>query len=116
MNDNATVYVVDDDQAVRETISNLVNDMGLKFESYSSAEEFLASYNCTGPDCLVLDVRMTGMSGMELLAKLSEENIHIPTVLVTGHGDIPMAVEALEIGAVGFVEKPFREHHLWEKI
>lgn len=116
MNENATAYVVDDDQAVRETIARLVKDMGLKSKAYSSAEEFLTSYNCTGPDCLILDVRMTGMSGMELLTKLSEENMHIPTVLVTGHGDIPMAVEALKKGAVDFIEKPFREQVLWEKI
>jgi two-component system response regulator FixJ len=116
MNTAATVYIVDDDQAVREGITCLIKDMGHNFEAYSSAEEFLASYISTGPECLVLDVRMTGMSGMELLEKLSEENKHIPTVLVTGHGDIPMAVEALKKGAVDFIEKPFREQHLWEKI
>lgn len=116
MDENATVYVVDDDQAVREAIARLVEDMGLKSRAYSSAEEFLASYNRTGTDCLVLDVRMTGMSGIELLTKLSEENVHIPTVLVTGHGDVPMAVEALKMGVVDFVEKPFREQVLWEKI
>lgn len=116
MNENTTVYVVDDDQAVRETITHLVDDMGMKFQAFSSAERFLASYNYTGPNCLVLDVRMPGMSGMELLTKLSDENMRIPTVLITGHGDIPMAVEALKAGAVSFVEKPFREHVLWEKI
>lgn len=116
MNEDATVYVVDDDQAVRETITRFVEDMGPKSRACSSAEEFLASYNCTGPNCLILDVRMAGMSGMELLTKLSDENVHIPTILVTGHGDISMAVEALKKGAVDFVEKPFREQLLWEKI
>jgi two-component system response regulator FixJ len=116
MNEDATVYIVDDDQAVRKGITCLVKDMGLNFEAYSSAEEFLESYNSTGPECLILDVRMSGMSGMELLTKLSEENMNIPTILVTGHGDIPMAVEALNKGAIDFIEKPFREQNLWEKI
>jgi FixJ family two-component response regulator len=116
MNENATVYIVDDDQAVRDGITRLVKDMGLKFDAFSSAEEFLASYNCTGADCLILDVRMTGMSGMELLNKLSAKKMRIPVVLVTGHGDVPMAVEALQKGAVDFLEKPFREQVLWEKI
>jgi two-component system response regulator FixJ len=116
MNKQVTVYIVDDDEAVRKGVTCLVKDMGINFEAYSSAEEFLASYNSTGPECLVLDVRMSGMSGMELLTKLSEKGMHIPTILVTGHGDIPMAVDALKKGAVDFIEKPFREQHLWEKI
>jgi two-component system response regulator FixJ len=116
MNENAIVYIVDDDQAVREAITRLVSDMGVRVKAFSSAEDFLASFNNVGPDCLILDVRMTGMTGMELLTKMSDENRCIPTVMVTGHGDVPMAVEALKKGAVDFVEKPFREQLLWEKI
>jgi two-component system response regulator FixJ len=116
MNANATVYIVDDDEAVREVIANLVTDMGLDARAYSSGEEFLASYERVGTDCLVLDVRMAGMSGMDLLAKLSDENIPIPVILISGHGYIAMAVEALKKGAIDFVEKPFREQALWEKI
>ena len=116
MSENSTVYIVDDDPAVRDVIANLVKDMGLESQTFCSAEEFLSSYKRTGTDCLVLDVRMAGMSGMELLGKLSEDKITIPVILVTGHGDIAMAVEALQKGAVDFVEKPFREQTLWEKI
>jgi two-component system response regulator FixJ len=116
MDKNSVVHVVDDDKAVREGIANLVEDMGLKVETYPSAEEFLARFHPTGLDCLLLDVRMTGMSGMELLTKLSEMNYRIPTVIISGHGDIPMAVEAIEKGAVDFIEKPFGEQILSEKI
>jgi two-component system response regulator FixJ len=116
MSENGTVYIVDDDEAVRDVISNLVKDMGLESQAFCSAEDFLSSYKRTGTDCLVLDVRMAGMSGMELLEILAKEKIAIPVILVTGHGDIPMAVEALQSGAVDFIEKPFREQTLWEKI
>jgi FixJ family two-component response regulator len=90
--------------------------MDLQAMCFASAEEFLASYERRGTDCLVLDVRMAGMSGMDLLAKLSDENIPIPVILISGHGYIAMAVEALKKGAIDFVEKPFREQVLWEKI
>lgn len=116
MDKNCTVHVVDDDRAVREGIAGFVEDMGLEARTYSSAEEFLESYVRSGVDCLVLDMRMAGMSGMDLLKKLSEERRYIPTVVVTGHGDISMAVETLKNGAVDFVEKPFREQALWESI
>jgi two-component system, LuxR family, response regulator FixJ len=113
---DSIVHVVDDDQSVREGIAHLVEDMGLIAKTYPSAENFLASFTPTRSECLVLDIRMPGMSGIELLKKLSEEKYNISTIIVTGHGDIPMAVEAMERGAVGFIEKPFREQALWEKI
>lgn len=116
MNENQIVFVVDDDQAIREGISDLVEGMGLEVQCFSSAEEFEQSYRPGRPDCLLLDVRMRGMSGMELLTKLAKENTHIPTIIVTAHGDITMAVEALNTGVVDFIEKPFREHDLWLKI
>lgn len=116
MNENQIVFVVDDDQAIREGISDLVEGMGLEVQCFASAEEFEQSYKSGRPDCLLLDVRMRGMSGMELLTKLAKENTPIPTIIVTGHGDIAMAVEALNTGAVDFIEKPFREHDLWLKI
>lgn len=116
MNENQIVFIVDDDQAIREGISDLVEGMGLEVQCFSSAEEFEQSYKTGRPDCLLLDVRMRGISGMELLTKLAKENTYIPTIIVTGHGDIAMAVEALNTGAVDFIEKPFREHDLWLKI
>ncbi len=116
MNENQIVFIVDDDPAIRESISDLVEGMGLEVQCFTSAEEFEQSYRAGRPDCLLLDVRMRGMSGMELLTKLAKENTYIPTIIVTGHGDIAMAVEALNTGAVDFIEKPFREHDLWLKI
>lgn len=111
-----TVYIVDDDVAVRDGIVNLVVDMGLTAEAYGSAEEFLDSYEDGGVGCLVLDMRMPGMGGMELLAKLVEKGYAVPVIVVTGHGDVPMAVEAIGNGAMDFIEKPFREQVLWERI
>lgn len=116
MNENQIVFIVDDDPTIREGISDLVEGMGLEVQCFSSAEAFEQSYRPGRPDCLLLDVRMRGMSGMELLTKLAKENTYIPTIIVTGHGDITMAVEALNTGAVDFIEKPFREHDLWLKI
>ena len=116
MTEQATIYVVDDDEAIRDGISDLVESMGLKTQAFASAEEFLQGYSASGPACLVLDVRMTGMSGLELQQTLAEREIDIPIVIVTGHGDIPMAVEAMERGAVDFIEKPFREQALWKSI
>ncbi len=116
MDDKPIVFVVDDDDAVREGISDLVESMDLESQCFASAEDFAQMYRPGKPACLLLDVRMPGMSGMELLSILAEEETFIPTIIVTGHGDIPMAVEALKIGAVDFVEKPFREQDLWMKI
>lgn len=116
MDTGATVYIVDDDQAVRDGIVDLVEEMGLRACSFSSAREFLQSYEPGAPECLVLDVRMPEMNGLELLGKLVERDIGIPVIIVTGHGDIQMAVDALQLGAIDFVEKPFREETLWSSI
>ncbi len=116
MDQKSVVYIVDDDEAVREGISDLVLSMGLEVQSFAAAEEFMLAYAPGKPACLLLDVRMSGMSGMELLSKLADEDILLPTIMVTGHGDIPMATEALRMGAVDFVEKPFREQNLLTSI
>ncbi len=116
MDENPVVFVVDDDEAVREGISDLIHSMGYEVQNFASAEDFVQTYRPGRPACLLLDVRIPGMSGMELLSKLAEEKALIPTIIVTGHGDIPMAVQALKIGAVDFVEKPFREQDLWTKV
>lgn len=116
MDTGATVYIVDDDQAVRNGISDLVEEMGPRACSFSSAREFLQSYETREPECLVLDVRMPEMNGLELFDRLVERNIGIPVVIITGHGDIQMAVDALQLGAIDFVEKPFREEKLWRSI
>jgi two-component system response regulator FixJ len=117
MRTDSLVYVVDDDQAVRTAITDLVEDMGCKASPYANAEDFLDSISEeVEGHCLVLDIRMPGMSGIELLNKLHQKKIILPVILVTGHGDIPMTVEALKLGAVDVLEKPFREQILWEKI
>jgi two-component system response regulator FixJ len=117
MRTDSLVYVVDDDQAVRTAITDLVEDMGCKASPYANAEDFLDSISEeVEGHCLVLDIRMPGMSGIELLNKLHQKKIILPVILVTGHGDIPMTVEALKLGAIDVLEKPFREQILWEKI
>jgi FixJ family two-component response regulator len=110
------VYVVDDDPAVIRLLAELVEVLGLKFEPYESAESFLEAYPPSGPACLVLDVRVPGMSGMELHRQLASAGSTLPIVFITGHADVRMAVEAIELGAFGFLEKPFRPQELCEKI
>jgi len=115
-NDKATVFIVDDDQAVRESLSMLVETVGLGAKSYASAQDFLDDYDAAHAGCLVADVRMPGMNGLELQTRLSEKGIGIPIVIITGHGDVYMAVQALKAGAVDFVEKPFRDQDLLDSI
>ncbi|MHC4641095.1 MAG: response regulator transcription factor [Planctomycetota bacterium] len=112
----STVYVVDDDEAVRTSITTLVRTVGLTVQAHGSAEEFLDIYDPDKPGCIVLDVRMQGMSGLELQSKLKADGIEVPIIFVTGHGDVPMAVEAVQNGAVGFVEKPFRDQVILDAI
>lgn len=112
----ATVFVVDDDDATRKMVSRLIASVGLPVESYGTAEEFLAAYKPQRAGCLVLDVRMPGMSGLELQDKLAANHIGLPIVFVTGHGDVPMAVHCLQEGAVHFIEKPFREQVLLDAV
>lgn len=112
----ATVFVVDDDQAMRNSLKWLIESVGVPVESFASADEFLARYEAGRPGCLVLDVRMPGMSGLELQEHLSSRNTRVPAVIITGHGDVPMAVRAMKAGAVDFIEKPFNDEALLDAI
>jgi FixJ family two-component response regulator len=111
-----TVIVVDDDDAVRASLRLLLKSVGLEVQTYGSATEFLGSYNGQQPGCLVLDVRMPGLSGMELQEQLNLQGAIIPVIFVTGHGDVPMAVEAMQHGAFDFLQKPFRDQDLLDRI
>jgi RNA polymerase sigma factor (sigma-70 family) len=112
----ATVFVVDDDPAINEAVADLVELIGLKASTYTSAAEFLDDFQPSGPACLVLDIRMPGMSGLELQRKLAEAQRSVPVVVITGHGDVRMAVEAMKLGAIEFLEKPFRAQELCDSI
>ena len=111
-----TVFVVDDDPAVRDSLALLLRSIGLKGEAYSSAGEFLDAYDATRPGCLVLDVRMPGMSGLELQQQLEKLHSTLPIIFLTAHADVPMAVAAVKAGAVDFIQKPFRDQDLIDKI
>jgi len=111
-----TVFIVDDDQEVREAISLLMRSVGLAAESFGSAQEYLGAFDPSRPGCLVLDVRMKGMSGLDLQQRLSSEPLHPPIVVITGHGDVPMAVRAVKSGAVDFIEKPFNDQVLLDAV
>lgn len=111
-----TVYIVDDDDAVREALGALLGSVRLRHQSFASAEAFLAVAKPTMRGCLLLDVRMPGMSGLELQRLLHERDIALQIVIITGHGDVPMAVRALKNGAADFIEKPFNEQELLERV
>jgi FixJ family two-component response regulator len=111
-----TVFVVDDDEAVRDSIQELVESVGLQAEGYDSAPAFLDAFESQRPGCLVLDVRMAEMSGLVLQERLNELKASIPVILLTGHGDVPMAVQAMRSGAVDFIQKPYREQALLDSI
>ncbi len=112
MTQTATVYIVDDDPAVRDSLRWLIESLKYPVETYDSAQTFLDSYSPVNQGCLVLDVRLPGMSGLQLQKKLSEDGIDLPTVIITGHGDVPLAVRALQAGALHFLEKPFRDQEV----
>lgn len=116
MKRESTVYIVDDDRSIAEAVSHLIRPLGLRTETYSSAEQFLAVYRPTGPGCLVLDVRMPGMSGLMLQKQLADRGDTIPIIIITAHADVRMAVETMRAGAVVFLEKPFRPQELCENI
>ena len=111
-----TVFVVDDDEAVRNSLRFLLKSVGLATRTLASAAEFLETYSPSQPGCLVLDVRMPGMSGLELQQQLNVRGAVIPVIFITGHGDIPMAVEAMQHGAFDFLQKPFRDQDLIDRI
>jgi FixJ family two-component response regulator len=113
---DAVVFVVDDDGPMRESLKNLIRSVGLRVELYSSAQEFLESNRPDMPSCLVLDVRLPGLSGLELQKRTIEAGIEIPIIFITGYGDIPMTVNAMKAGAVEFLVKPFRDQDLLDAI
>ncbi|MBV6422645.1 MAG: Transcriptional regulatory protein FixJ [Steroidobacteraceae bacterium] len=115
-NGTPTVFVIDDDDAVRSSLRLLFKSYGLEAVLHASADEFLASYDLTRPGCVVLDVRMPGMSGLELQQRLNAQGATIPIVFITGHGDVPMAVEAMQAGAFDFLQKPFRDDDLLARV
>lgn len=111
-----TVFIVDDDQGIRHAMELLMRTVGLDCETFGSADEFLERFDPERPGCLVLDIRMPGMSGLELQQRLGERTCRLPVIFITGHGDVPMAVRAMQEGAVDFIEKPFRDQELLDVI
>jgi FixJ family two-component response regulator len=111
-----TVFIVDDDDAVRRFLTGLIRSIDLGVEAYASAKEFLDAYQPGRPGCLLLDVRMPGMSGLELQRELAERAIDLQVVILTGHGNVPVAVQAMKAGAVDFIEKPFNNELLLDRI
>lgn len=110
------VFVVDDDTGVREALASLIASVGLRVECFPTPQEFLRRRPCEGPSCLVLDVRMPGLSGFDLQRELDRVERWIPIIYITAHGDIPMAVQAMKAGAIDFLSKPFREEDLLDAI
>ncbi len=110
------VFVIDDDASVRAALSSLIRSVGLTVEVFVSASEFLASKRPAGPSCLILDVRLPGVSGLDFQAELAKANSVIPIIFITGHGDIPMSVKAMKGGAVEFLTKPFRDQDLLDAV
>jgi len=110
------VYVVDDDAAMRSSLKWLIESVGMRVEAYGSADEFLGCYYPARAGCLLLDVRMPGMSGLELQEHLAARHSQLPVIIITGHGDVPMAVRAMKAGAVDFIEKPFNDESLLDAI
>jgi FixJ family two-component response regulator len=111
-----TVFIIDDDRSMRQAIQDLVESVGLRAESFATGEEFLRTTHPARPSCLVLDVRLPQMSGLDFQHRLVETGNHIPIIFITSHGDIPMSVRALKAGAVEFLTKPFREQDLLDAI
>lgn len=112
----ATVFIVDDDDGVRRALGTLMESVGYPHVAYASAVEFLRHYDAAQPGCLILDIRMPEMSGLELQLELNRRGYQIPVIFVTGHGDVPMAVDAMKKGAFDFVQKPFRDQDLLDRV
>jgi two-component system response regulator FixJ len=113
--DRSTVFVVDDDQDMRNSLKWLLESVNLPVETYASAEQFLVGYTADRPGCLLLDVRMPGMGGIRLLEYLRKSRMRLPVIVLTGHGDVPMAVQALKLGAFDFIEKPATHQRILER-
>lgn len=114
--DTPIVFVVDDDGSVRQALTSLLSSVGLRVETFASADEFLRHARPDTPSCVVLDVRLPGLSGLELQRELAHERSRIPIVFITGHGDVPTSVQAMKAGAVEFLTKPFRDQQLLDAI
>ena len=114
--DNATIFIVDDDDRMRAAMQRLLKTVGLHSEAFATPQDFLRRKLPDGPSCLILDVRLPGMSGLEVQSKLNESGTQIPIIFITSHGDIPMTVKAMKSGAVEFLTKPFRDQDLLDAI
>jgi FixJ family two-component response regulator len=112
----ATVFVIDDDAAIRVSIQGLLKSVGLRSEAFGTTQEFLRGKRPDAPSCLVLDVRLPGVNGLDFQQQLTDAGVHIPIIFITGHGDIPMTVKAMKSGAVEFLTKPFRDQDLLDAI
>ena len=112
----AVVFVVDDDSSIRDALTSLIRSVGLRVEAFESAQAFLSHPRPDAPGCLVLDVRLPGLSGLDLQRELAAAQITLPIIFITGHGDIPMTVQAMKAGAVEFLTKPFRDQELLDAI
>ena len=111
-----SVFIIDDDAGVRAAIQGLLKSVGLRSEAFATPQEFLRSKRSEGPSCLVLDVRLPGVSGLDFQRELTEAGVQIPIIFITGYGDIPMSVQAMKSGAVEFLTKPFRDQDLLDAI
>jgi RNA polymerase sigma factor (sigma-70 family) len=116
MSRDLTVFIVDDDEAMRSSLKWLIESVGMRVETFASAQAFLDAYYPGRAGCLLLDVRMPGMSGLELQAHLVRHELRLPVIIITGHGDVSMAVKAMKAGAVDFIEKPFDDEELLQSI
>jgi RNA polymerase sigma factor (sigma-70 family) len=113
---DGVVFVVDDDESLRESLKDLIRSVGLRVEAFASAQEFQRAKRPDVPSCLVLDVRLKGLSGLDLQKRMADADLDIPIIFITGHGDIPMSVKAMKAGAVEFLTKPFRDQDLLDAI
>lgn len=116
MNKELKVYVVDDDESLRYALEGLLNSMGYQTQSFGDVADFLLQYKAGSKGCLILDVRLPGLSGLSFQAKLQDYGIQLPVILMTGHGDIPMSVRAMKAGAVDFLTKPFRDQDMLDAV
>jgi len=116
MGDDRTLHVIDDDDAVRDSLTFLLKAAGFPVIAHESARAFLDALPGLNPACVITDVRMPGTSGMELLQQLSVRNVLVPTIVITGHGDVPLAVEAMKLGAIDFIEKPFEDEAILDAV
>ena len=110
------VFVVDDDESVRKALKRLIKSVGMNVETFATARDFLSRQHYEGPSCLVLDVRMPGLSGLDLQQELTKADLTLPIIFITGHGNIPMSVQAIKAGAIDFLEKPFEDQALLDLI